>query len=125
MNSHPERIEDYLEHIQTALARIQKYTENVDLNGFINNEIIQDAVIRNLEVIGEAARNIQKADPTFAHQYPQLPLAEAYATRNWLSHGYFKINLEVVWQTIEIDLPELQAQVVKVLAVFSAHQKGK
>jgi uncharacterized protein with HEPN domain len=126
MNAHPERAEDYLQHIQTALARIRKYTQDVDFTGFIGNEIIQDAVIRNLEIIGEAARNIERDYPTFASQHPQLPLAEAYATRNWLSHGYFKINLEVIWQTIEIDLPELEAQVLQILAdEFSGNQKGE
>lgn len=116
MNPHPERAEDYLQHIQAAINRIQKYTEEIDFTGFINNELVQDAVIRNLEIIGEAARNIQKGHPEFAQLHSQLPLAEAYATRNWLSHGYFRINLEVVWQTIEIDLPELQANVTQVLA---------
>lgn len=56
MNAHPERAEDYLQHIQTALARIRKYTEDIDFTGFINNELIQDAVIRNFEIIGEAAK---------------------------------------------------------------------
>ena len=115
MNRHPERAEDYLQHIQAALARIRKYTEELDLVGFINNELVQDAVIRNLEIIGEAARNIEKNHPEFARQHPQLPLAQAYAARNWLSHGYFKVNLEVVWQTIGIDLPDLETQVLQIL----------
>ena len=70
----------------------------------------QDAVIRNLEIIGEASRNIEQRYPEFAGAHPELPLASAYEMRNVLAHGYFKVDLTVVWKTLEGDLPELQAQ---------------
>jgi uncharacterized protein with HEPN domain len=70
----------------------------------------EDAVIRNLEVIGEASRNIRQRYPAFGDAHPELPLASAYEMRNALAHGYFKVDLAIVWQTLEKDLPELQAQ---------------
>jgi uncharacterized protein with HEPN domain len=75
----------------------------------------QDAVIRNLEVIGEASRNIERRYPEFAEAHPELPLASAYEMRNALAHGYFKVDLTIVWKTLENDLPELQAQMQTVV----------
>ena len=106
---------DYLEHIQQAIGRIQRYLADIDHATFLTNEEKQDAVIRNLEIIGEAAGNIQRHFPDFATQHPDLPLRAAYGIRNILSHGYFKVDLDVVWKTVERDLPLLEAQVEDIL----------
>jgi uncharacterized protein with HEPN domain len=108
-------LKDYLEHIQQAIGRIQRYLADIDHAGFLANEEKQDAVIRNLEIIGEAAGNIQRHFPDFATQYPDFPLKAAYGTRNLLAHGYFKVDLNVVWKTVERDLPLLGIQVDDVL----------
>ncbi|MBI3773779.1 MAG: DUF86 domain-containing protein [Gammaproteobacteria bacterium] len=68
------------------------------------------------EVIGEASRNIQRDSPEFAAAHPELPLAFAYEMRNALAHGYFKIDLEIVWKTIKNDLPKLRSQVQSALS---------
>lgn len=104
-------LKDYLEHIRLAINRIQRYVASVDLATFIANEEKQDAVIRNLEVIGEAAGNIQRHFPDFANRHPDLPLKAAYGTRNALTHGYFAVDLNVVWQTVLRDLPLLLGRV--------------
>ncbi len=104
------RLFAYLTHILQAIDRIQNYTEELDEVAFLQNEMVQDAVIRNLEVIGEASRNIRQRYTTFADDHPNLPLASAYEMRNVLAHGYFKVDLAIVWQTLEKDLPELHAQ---------------
>jgi len=104
-------LKDYLEHIQQATGRIQRYLQDIDHAGFLINEEKQDAVIRNLEIIGEAAGNIQRHFPDFTTKYPNFPLKAAYGTRNALAHGYFKVDLDVVWRTVERDLPELEVQV--------------
>ncbi len=70
----------------------------------------QDAVIRNLEIIGEACNNVVKNDPAFAKLHPELPWGFAYEMRNALSHGYFKVDLDIVWATITSDLPGLKQQ---------------
>lgn len=79
----------------------------------------QDAVIRNLEIIGEAAGKIHRHFPSFVAQYPDFPLRAAYGTRNALAHGYFKVDLELVWKTVERDLPLLADQVADALRALS------
>lgn len=102
---------DYLQHILTAITRIEHYIEDINELSFLTNELIQDAVIRNLEIIGEASRNINRYFPDYADQHASLPFAIAYEMRNALAHGYFNVDLEVVWTTIERDLPELEVLV--------------
>ena len=82
---------------------------------------MQDAVIRNFEVIGEASRNIERHYPEFATSHTELPLASAYEMRNALAHGYFKVDLNIVWKTIENDLPGLKAQTQ---AFIETHPSG-
>ena len=84
--------QEYLEHIQQAIARIQRYLVDIDHATFLANEEKQDAVIRNLEVIGEASENIRRHFPDFAGQHPDFPLKAAYGMRNALTHGYFICN---------------------------------
>lgn len=108
-------LQDYLLHMQQAIDRVQRYLGNMDHPEFLADEEKQDAVIRNLEVIGEAAGNIQRHFPGFSLQYPDFPLKAAYGMRNALAHGYFKIDLDVVWKTVERDLPQLAVQVDEVL----------
>jgi uncharacterized protein with HEPN domain len=76
---------------------------------------MQDAVIRNLEIIGEASRNIERKHPDFTAAHPELPLSFAYEMRNALAHGYFKVDLAIVWKTVETDLPPLRQQVRSIL----------
>jgi len=114
-----QRLPDYLGHILEAIERIQTYVADVDEVGFLASKIIQDAVIRNLEVIGEASRNIERVHPEFAAAHPELPLALANDMRNALAHGYFKVDLEIVWKTIQSNLPDLHAQITEVSTTLS------
>ena len=111
MSRDPLRLADYLEHIQEAIDRIYKYCSDIDEPTFLSNSMIQDAVVRNFEIIGEASRNVERVDPSFVAEHPELPLSFAYDMRNVLAHGYYKVDLAVVWKTIERDLPYLQEQV--------------
>lgn len=111
MSRDPQRLRDYLAHIAEAIERIQRYTVDMDAHEFRNSQIVQDAVIRNLEVIGEASRNIERDHQEFARAHPELPLSVAYDMRNSLAHGYFQIDLDIVWRTILSDLPHLLALV--------------
>ncbi|SHF49697.1 Uncharacterized conserved protein, contains HEPN domain [Modicisalibacter ilicicola DSM 19980] len=104
-------LRDYLEHIQQAIDRIRRYLADIDYSAFLANEEKQDAVIRNLEIIGEAAGNIQRHFPDFSSQHPDFPLKAAYGARNALAHGYFKVDLNMVWNTVVRDLPMLEARV--------------
>lgn len=118
MSRDPQRLPDYLGHILEAIERIQSYVEDVDEVGFLSSKITQDAVIRNLEVIGEASRNIERVHPEFAAAHPEIPLALANDMRNALAHGYFKVDLEIVWKTIQHNLPDLHAQITEVSATL-------
>jgi uncharacterized protein with HEPN domain len=68
-------------------------------------------LFRNFEIIGEASKNVERVAPEFVAAHPDLPLAFAYDMRNLLAHGYYKVDVGVVWKTIERDLPYLQQQV--------------
>ena len=109
------RVQDYLEHARLAIERIQRYTADLDQASFLRNEMVQDAVIRNIEIIGEAANNITKCDPEFAREHDEIPWAVIYAMRNRVSHAYHKVDVEIVWKTIQDDLPSLHRQIVALL----------
>lgn len=115
MSRDQQRLQDYLTHIIQATKRIHHYTEDIDEVAFLTNELVQDAVIRNIEIIGEASNNIDKHYQDFAKLHPELPLVFAYEMRNAVAHGYFKVDLEIVWKTIKSDLPELAQQIQDVL----------
>ena len=116
MSKAAPRLPDYLGHILQAIERIQRYTSGMSETDFARSEVIQDAVIRNFEVIGEASRNIARECPEFADAHPELPLSFAYEMRNALAHGYFTVDLGIVWKTIGSDLPALQHQVQRLAA---------
>jgi uncharacterized protein with HEPN domain len=109
---HPERVEDYLEHIALAIQRATEYIEDSgDVSVFRQSHRDQDAVIRNIEIIGEAARQIQENVPEFATAHPELPWIEMRRMRNKVVHGYFDVDANVVWDTVKDDLPRLKQQV--------------
>ena len=105
--SKASRVPGYLEHILSAIKRIERHVTDVDEISFLQSELLQDAVVRNIEVIGEAANNIQQVDPSFANAQSEVPWQVMYAMRNRLSHGYDKIDFEMVWKTVCNDLPTL------------------
>jgi uncharacterized protein with HEPN domain len=117
------RVPDYLAHILQAIERIGTYTNDMDEVGFLENEMVQDAVIRNIEIIGEAARNIEKHHPEFASEHPDVPWEDMYWMRNRVSHGYFSVDLEVIWNTIQRDIPELEQQAKDVLQQLADQSK--
>ncbi len=111
MNHDDLRLPEYLGHILEAIDRIERYTAGLDEVAFAQNSLVQDAVIRNFEIIGEASRNISKRHPDFAAAHPSLPLAVAYEMRNAVAHGYFKVDLKIVWKTVRDDLGDLRRQI--------------
>jgi uncharacterized protein with HEPN domain len=119
MSRNGQRVAGYLGHILQAIERIHRYIDNMDEVAFSRNEMIQDAVIRNFEIIGEACRNIERSDQNFAAAHPELPLSVAYEMRNALVHGYFKIDLAIVWKSVEIDLPPLRERVQSILGALA------
>lgn len=97
----------FIIHILDAVATIEKYTEGFDREKFLDkeNRLVQDGVIRELEVIGEAVRNLPEE---IKKKNPDLAWREIGDMRNKLIHEYFGVNLGVVWQTVVRDLPILK-----------------
>jgi uncharacterized protein with HEPN domain len=110
------RVPDYLEHILQAMERIARYAAGMDEAAFLASELVQDAVMRNIEIIGEAANNVLRVDAPFAATHADIPWQVMYTMRNRVAHGYDTVDLEIVWKTIQADLPALQARVQAVLA---------
>lgn len=110
--SHPERVADYLEHISDAIERALRYLASLpDLAALERDQQVQDAIVRTLSVIGEAANRIQKAAPEFIAQHPEVPWAQMRGIRNKVIHDYFDIAWDVVWNTVKDDLPPLKRQI--------------
>lgn len=101
----------YVEDILEQLKRIESYTDG-DKEAFFNNSMIQDAVIRNFEIIGEAVKRIPK---DILNQQPQIPWQDIAGFRDVLIHDYYKVDLDEVWLTIERDLPPLLTAVEALL----------
>ena len=113
---HPERVEDYLEHIAQAIQRATEYIARFGAaSAFGKSQRDQDAVIRNIEIIGEAARQIQQQAPEFVTAHPELPWIEMRGMRNKVIHNYFDVDINVVWSTVRRDLPALKKQIEQIL----------
>ena len=94
------RINDILE----AIGRIQEYTSGISYEEFCRDRRTVDAVTRNFEIIGEAARYVP---PEIEDHYPQVPWRQSRAMRNELIHAYFGVDLAIIWDSIQQDLPPL------------------
>ena len=108
MNRSNKPLDEFIRHILIGIEKIERHTKGLDLQGFIADDLIQDAVIRNLEVVGEASKNILKHYPEFSTSRPEIQLSAAYQMRNAVSHGYFAVDLKIVWSTVERSIPELK-----------------
>ncbi|NJN26298.1 MAG: DUF86 domain-containing protein [Cyclobacteriaceae bacterium] len=102
----------YLEDILTAMNRISEYLDNLMFTEFKRDYKTVDAVIRNFEVIGEAAKNLPKE---IKEKYHEVPWAEMYLLRNKVSHEYFGIDYEIIWDVAVNNLPENKAQIESIL----------
>ena len=111
----PPRLPDYLQHIALAIQRIQRYVSGLSATAFAADDKTQDAVLRNIEVIGEAARNVQRHHADFAAAQAQVPWSVMVGMRNRVSHGYFAVDWDLIWATIQQDLPTLSEQINSLL----------
>lgn len=100
----------FLKHILESIEWIEKETENISKDKFIQNVPTQDIVIRRLEIIGEAVKNLP-AD--FKEKYPDTPWQRIAGLRDKLIHGYFGIELALVWEIVQKDLPLFKKQIEK------------
>jgi uncharacterized protein with HEPN domain len=102
----------YIEDIQFSMERIAEYTENYTLSLFRNDQKTVDAVIRNFEIIGEAAKNISTE---IKQKYAHIPWDEMYALRNKITHEYFGVDFEIIWEIATNHLPLNKIEIDKLL----------
>jgi uncharacterized protein with HEPN domain len=91
---------------------IERYLENKDFEEFVSDEQLQDSVLRRIEIIGEAVKNLP---PDFKAKYPDVDWRRIAGMRDVIIHGYFGVDLDLTWQTIHKNLPVLKAQVEEIM----------
>ena len=102
------RLPDYLEHMRQAAADAVGFVEGMNRADFLNDKRTQQAVVMSLIVLGEAATKVMDRYPEFANTHPQIPWRNMRGMRNRIAHGYFDIDQEVVWGTVQTALPPLR-----------------
>ena len=105
----------YLLHILDAINTVAEYLYGVDEEKFKATRLLQDGVIRQIEIVGEAVRHISK---DIRKSYPEVPWQDVAGMRDKLIHGYFGVDIEKVWDTAQEDLPILKQQVIGILKDF-------
>lgn len=102
----------YLEDMQTAMGRIADYIQGYDFEQFKKDPKTVDAVIRNFEIIGEASKNL---DVGIKEKYPEMPWEEMYYLRNRVSHEYFGVDFEIIWDVATNYLPDNKIQIGQII----------
>lgn len=101
----------YLKHILDAIDRIEKYTKKINQNSFSKNNLVQSAVIREIEIIGEAAKRLSNE---FKEEHSGIPWKQMAGMRDKLIHDYFGVDLDAVWGTVKKDIPILKKEVGRI-----------
>lgn len=104
------RLPDYLDHIQQAATDACDFVEGLTKEDFLEDKRTQQAVVMSLIIIGEAVTKVMDDYAEFAQAHGQVPWRNMRGMRNRIAHGYFDINLDVVWDTVQAALPELLKQ---------------
>lgn len=102
----------FLKHIVESIEEIEKYTKGVSKEEFFKDSKSQDAVIRRIEIIGEAVKNLPSG---FKNKHPEISWPEIAGMRDVLIHEYFGVDLDIVWETIKKDLPDLKEKILEIL----------
>ncbi len=110
----PREYKAYLKDILGAIRKIEKYTENISMEDFAKDELIQDGVVRNLEIIGEAVKNIPE---DIKNRKSQVAWKKIAGLRDILIHGYFGIDVDIVWDVVKNKIPELKQKISEIVSV--------
>lgn len=103
----------YLRDIFAAMVAIQEFIENMDFETFVEDDKTASAVIRKLEIIGEATKNVPEA---IRQEYPQVPWRQMAGMRDRLVHSYFGVDFALIWETVKSQIPLLQPVIVQILS---------
>ncbi|PIS28338.1 hypothetical protein COT42_08400 [Candidatus Saganbacteria bacterium CG08_land_8_20_14_0_20_45_16] len=102
----------YLKHILDAINKAEEYIGQMNEDKFSQESLVQDGVIRQIEIIGEATKNLSE---DFRNKHKQIPWKDIAGMRDKLIHGYFGVDINAVWDTAKKDLPILKTAIVKML----------
>lgn len=102
----------YLRHILDAMHRIEEYTAGIAYRDFMKNNLVQAAVIREIEIIGEATKRLSEG---IKGKYPDIPWRKMTGMRDKLVHDYMGVDLDAVWDTVERDIPQLKEKIKGVI----------
>ncbi|MBU4274797.1 DUF86 domain-containing protein [Patescibacteria group bacterium] len=102
----------FLEHIKESIGEIENYIKNISVDKFADDTKTQDAVIRRIEIIGEAAKNLPS---DFKRKNPDIEWREIVSMRNKLIHEYFGIDIDLIWKVVKNDIPKLKKQILDLL----------
>ena len=101
----------YIEDILECIAKIEEYTKDITESSFYENTQVQDAVLRRLEIIGEAVKHVPQ---NIRDKYPEIPWKRVAGMRDILIHTYYGVNVKRVWQVVQKDIPGLKNNISKV-----------
>ena len=105
----------YLKDILDSIKKIERYTKGMFFDKFTTNELIQDGVVRNLEIIGEAVKNIPD---NVKSEYPDIDWRKIAGLRDILVHAYFGIDKEIVWDVVKNKIPDLKQSILEMFKKF-------
>jgi uncharacterized protein with HEPN domain len=105
----------FLADIQECCQKIERYVSGISESDFQANEILKDALVRNIEIIGEAAKNLSEQT---RNVNPTVPWREVMRMRDKIVHHYFRLKLEIIWRTVTEDIPNLHLQINKILEKY-------
>jgi uncharacterized protein with HEPN domain len=116
MNRHPLRAHDYIEHMLDAAQAIREFISGLTEEQFLADRKTRDAVVRNIEILGEASKLLSDAVPDAASRFPAIDLRTMYATRNRMIHAYSFLNFTIVYEIAVNDIPSLIVAIEAALA---------